>query len=188
MYQQTDTALMVRPGIDDPEVLRGPRSDAEAPPNRVLSSLRGRHVWAILLGILFAVLGAVAGYAVWTPEYQSVGLIKVSPKLPRILYQSEDNSMMPMYDGFISSQLDLIQSQRVLDLAMGKPDWTELGRGLSPEAVKEFRDHLQVSRARGSQVIKVAFTDEDPRGHPCSEIRNQGLHGNLRGSRPGDPC
>ena len=68
-----------------------------------------------------------------------------------------------MYDGFISSQMDLIQSQRVLDLAMEKPDWTELGRGLSPEAVKEFRDHLQVSRARGSQVIKVAFTDEDPR-------------------------
>ena len=31
-----------------------------------------------------------------------MGLIRVSPKLPRILYKSEDNSMMPMYDGFIS--------------------------------------------------------------------------------------
>jgi Mrp family chromosome partitioning ATPase/uncharacterized protein involved in exopolysaccharide biosynthesis len=162
MYQQTETALM-RTGFDEAEMLHDPRADADAPPNRVLSSLRGRHVWAILFGTLFAALGAAAGYTLWTPEYRSVGLIRVSPKLPRILYKSEDNSMMPMYDGFISSQIDLMQSQRVLDLAMEKPEWKELGRGLSDEAVKDFRDQLNVSRARGSQVIKVSFTDEDPR-------------------------
>ena len=176
MMQQPETALM-KTGLDD---LGDPHdqltvSDAHSGgsltaggihPNRVLTSLRGRYHWAILLGALFAALGGAAGYLVWKPQYESVGLIQVAAVVPRILYRTEETSMMPLYDGFIRTQMDQIQSQRVIDHAMQKPDWKELRRDLSDDAIVQFREQLSVKRAPGSQVIQISFVDRMQR-RPC---------------------
>jgi uncharacterized protein involved in exopolysaccharide biosynthesis len=50
----------------------------------------------------------------------------------------------------------------VVDLAMIEPDWKEQGRGISPDAVAGFMGQLDVT-SPGGQLIRVAFTDRDPR-------------------------
>lgn len=142
-------------------------SQAAAPaaaPNPLLvihSLLRGRYHWAILLGLVLAGVGIVLGYKLPPVKYRSSGLIRVLPNRPRILYTNEENSLMPMFDAFVESQVSLINSPRVLDYAMQNPEWQALGRGLSPKVVSQFRDSVEVEHPRGSEVIIISYSDAD---------------------------
>ena len=124
--------------------------------------LRGRYPWVIILAILLGAAGGVGGWHLYRPKYQSIGHIRVSPVLPRILYRSEETQTMPMYDQYIGAQSTLLQSQRVLDRAMENVNWQELDRGLSPESIAQFKKSIEVVRTRGSQLMTVSFTDTDP--------------------------
>src|SRR5688500_18767304 len=69
---------------------------------------------------------------------------------------------MPMFDGYLDSQVALIRSQRVIDLAMHNPDWKALTRGLMPEQVVEFSESLLAEHPSGSELVIVSFMDTDP--------------------------
>src|SRR5688572_17302702 len=58
--------------------------------------LRGRYHWAVLLGLALAGAGAFVGYKATVPVYQSQGVIRIKPKLPRILRDTEQSAVMPM--------------------------------------------------------------------------------------------
>ena len=138
----------------------------DAPPpsmlRRVHTLLRGRY---LILAVLAVVFGAAAGYykyQQWTPLYESHGQIRIAPIVPRVLYSVEDNGMMPAYEGFIDSQMALMKSSRVVDLAMQSEDWKKLGRPLSDSEVQSFKGGLRVRRSEGSQVVTLSFTDGDP--------------------------
>lgn len=139
----------------------GEEPQPENPLKKVHSLLRGRYWLAILLAVVGAGAGAAAGYKAQPPLYTSTGLIRVQPYLPHILYQTEQNGVMPMFDAYIGSQVELLQGQRVTDLAMQNPEWVEVGRGLDPEAVVKFRESLSVARPKGSELILVRFEDAD---------------------------
>lgn len=145
------------------EIAEAPQSTAAAPaPNPVLvihSLLRGRYHWAILLGLVLGGIGVVLGYKLPPIKYRSSGLIRVLPNKEKILYTNEENSLMPMFDAFVESQVSLINSPRVLDYAMQNPEWQALGRGLSPDVVSKFRDSVEVEHPRGSEVIIISFSD-----------------------------
>ncbi len=139
--------------------------EVREPPNllkQVHALLRGRYWLAITLAALGAVGGALIGHNLKDLEYESTGLIRVEPYLPRILYEDDQNGIMPMYDAFVATQVELIKSQRVVDLAMQDPDWAALGRGLAPAQVVAFRGSLEVTRPKGTPLIVVAFRDRDP--------------------------
>ncbi|MFW6031885.1 MAG: GumC family protein [Phycisphaeraceae bacterium] len=123
--------------------------------------LRGRYHWAVLLGLLGAAAGVVGGYFAVTPVYKSTALIQVEPYLPRILYESEVSKMLPDYDGFVKSQLTLMQSRRVRAMALEDPAWEALGRSSSLEAQDAFLESLELNHPRGSRIISVAYEDPD---------------------------
>jgi len=128
---------------------------------KVHNSLFGRYKWFVSLGLILGVLGGTAGYKYFTPLYQSTGQIQVSPILPRILYANEDNrGMPPMFDAFIGTQVAMIKSQRVINMAMDTPEWRALKRGLSIEAKSEFIESLKVGNWPRSQLVFVSFEDE----------------------------
>lgn len=145
------------------EVTEAPQAAVPAPnPLLVVHSLlRGRYHWAILLGLVLAGIGVVLGYKLPPVKYRSSGLIRVLPNKQRILYANEENSVMPMFDAFVESQVSLINSPRVLDYAMQNPEWQALGRGLSPKVVSQFRDSVEVEHPRGSEVIIISYSDAD---------------------------
>lgn len=125
--------------------------------------LKGRYAWAISLSVVGLVIGGLGAYLFYEPIYRSTGIIRIAPVLPRVLYQSEQSDLMPMFDAFVQSQVSLIQSRRVVDLAMTNADWAGLGRGTTNEAISDFISSMAVSAPPRSELIMVSFDDEDPR-------------------------
>ncbi|QNN24907.1 hypothetical protein HED60_22375 [Planctomycetales bacterium ZRK34] len=115
-----------------------------------------------MLGLIFAVAGGTLGYRMTEPVYRAFGTIRVQPILPRVLYQQEQNSLLPMFDAYVGSQVAMIESSRVLNRAMKSNEWDALGRGRTPDDIQQFHDNLEVSHPRNSELIVVAFEDIDP--------------------------
>src|SRR3954469_18391052 len=126
------------------------------------SLLRVRYWIALPLALIGLAIGAIVGYRITEPVYKSSGAIRVKPVLPRILYALDQNTPMPMFESFMESQVSLVRSPRVSDLAMRDPKWQGLGRGLTPEAIAHYRSRLDVSHPRDSEIIRVDFSDPDP--------------------------
>jgi len=169
MNQRAISAVNERPadarGVAE---LPGPAVSApleHANPFRKLHRLlRGRYVWAILLGAIGAGAGGVLGYKARRPTYQSRGVIEVKPYIPRVLYETEMTRTMPMFDQFVASQVEFLQSPRVLDQAIAKLEEKQprLSRGPSGTARELFLEGLKVERPARSTLVAVTFTDEDP--------------------------
>lgn len=153
---------MAGPALTGPQ---GPAPEAEQNPLLLVHNLlRGRY---LLAGVLAAVLGAVglgAGYSLVTLEYESAALVRVAPVLPRVLYETEQTSSLPAFDSFLQTQVALINSRRVVEMAMQSADWRAVSDDFSPEAIADFQGGLRAAVAgRGSQLIRIAFSHEDPR-------------------------
>jgi Mrp family chromosome partitioning ATPase/uncharacterized protein involved in exopolysaccharide biosynthesis len=149
------------PGL--PEVVDhgGAADPQQSPLRKIRRLLRGRWWLAIVLAIGWGAGLGYAGYRYVTPTYQSVGIIEVKPYVPRVMFQTEETSVMPMFDKYVASQVGLMKSPRVLDQAMEDPRWSRLGRGMSPEAKQEFRESLSITSERSSNLIRVSFVDEN---------------------------
>jgi Mrp family chromosome partitioning ATPase/uncharacterized protein involved in exopolysaccharide biosynthesis len=129
---------------------------------RIHALLRGRYALTVFLALLLGGGGAAAAYLAWKPRYQSVAQVRVAPLVPRILYHSEQNDVMPMYEGYIGSQMAMMGSERVIDRAMRKPQWRQWNRGMAQEAVMAFKESAAIQRDRGAEVINIRFTDDNP--------------------------
>ena len=150
-----------------PAALPGPHRPPENPLLLIRRYLRGRYIVAALLGIALSIPCAVAGYFAVPPMYESVGSIRVAPTKPKILYQNEENSLMPMFESFVSAQATLLESQRVLSQALEKltsgsekersPGWPT-----GDEGMEMLARRLEVTYRRGTEVIQVAFKNPRP--------------------------
>src|SRR5437868_794020 len=101
-----------------------PETQAAPPANPLIvvhSLLRGRYRLAICLALVGLAIGAPIGYIAPKPQYTSLGVIRVQPIIPKILYPTEQNGPMPMFEAFLASQVALIQSKRVTGEAMLEP-------------------------------------------------------------------
>lgn len=143
------------PGMD-------PNKPAENPLLLLHKYLRGRYAIAIALAVLLGPLGAAIGYVAVQLEYTSSSTIRIAPVLPKILFESDENSMMPMFDSYVQTQVSLISSRRVMEMAMESDLWRELGGRFSLEALEDFTKSLTVLQPKGSQLIVISFSDKDP--------------------------
>lgn len=144
------------------EASPAPVVEEQRPLARMHALLRGRYLLTIILALLLGGGAGALAYFTWKPRYQSVAQIRVAPIVPRILFRSEQNDVMPMYEGFIGSQMAMMSSERVVDRAMRKPQWKQWNRGLSDEAIRDFKDSAVIQRERGAEVINIRFTDDHP--------------------------
>ena len=119
--------------------------------------LRGRYHWAIILGVILATLGALAGYYSQGDVYQSTSLIGVSPVTQKILSSGTDNSIISHYDSWVESQLAIIEGSRVLEPAMTSDKWQAVAFGPYATNPRLFRSGLNVARKRGQQVIAISY-------------------------------
>lgn len=124
--------------------------------------LRGRYWLAILLAGILGPVGAVAGYMAVKLEYTSNATIRIAPVLPKILFESDQNSMLPMFDSYLQTQVSLISSRRVMEMAMQSSIWREAGGEFSIEELEAFTENLRVVQPRNSQLILVSVTNAKP--------------------------
>lgn len=121
----------------------------------------------IVVLLVVVLLASVVTYVmisvVAPPPAVAEGVIRIEPNMPHLVYQIEENSIYPMFESFIGSQVVFVQSDRVVREAMRHDAWVALGRSAGPEAVAEFKRKLDVSHRRRSELIMVEFTDHDPK-------------------------
>jgi Mrp family chromosome partitioning ATPase/uncharacterized protein involved in exopolysaccharide biosynthesis len=124
--------------------------------------LRGRYPFVIVLGVLLVAAGAVTGYVLGIPKYRADALIRIQPRMPRILYESEQTSVTPMFSSFVSTQASLVKQDRVITRAMNSEEWRRLGRPNTPQAQDDFRDSVRVvTNQDAPELISVSFVDID---------------------------
>ncbi len=123
--------------------------------------LRGRYVWAWLLGIAGAAGG---GYLGWTSQqalYRAEGLILIAPTLTSPQDPAGTN-VMPMFSAFVAVQAERLQSPEITDAAMHHGFWRETKEGLSPEDYQSFVARRSIVFRPDGQHIQVFFTDPSP--------------------------
>ncbi len=145
----------------EPEVEPG-QGQTSNPLLLVHRALRGRYIWAIAIGAVLAIPGAIIGYKLMPPMYTSTGVIVIDPSRPVVLYQTDFNENITGFDSFVRTQSTTLQSPRVMQAAA-----TKLAeRGLLPP---ETRNWVQLQRAtsvsvpRGSREVRLEVTMTDPR-------------------------
>jgi Mrp family chromosome partitioning ATPase/uncharacterized protein involved in exopolysaccharide biosynthesis len=95
--------------------------------------------------------------------FESIGVIRIRPNVQRILYQTESNAVIPMFQSYVDSQASLIRSDAVIEQAMRNEAWQALSPGeVNSASTGAFASKLEVRHPRGSEMIQVAFTDTDP--------------------------
>lgn len=142
-----------------------PATGPAAPENPLLlvhKLLRGHYLLAVLLACVLGPCGAVAGYFAVKLEYTSNATIRVAPVMPKVLFESEDSKIMPMFDSYLQTQVSLIGSRRIIEKAMESDTWKKAGGKFTGEAIEQFTKNLSVVQPKSSQLILVSFTDVDP--------------------------
>lgn len=152
---------------DNSLVLADAIGTAEEPaaPNPFLlihRALRGHYIIVGVLAFVMGIAGAAAGWMATKPKYESQGWIRAFPRQQRILYETDENQSMAGFDAFVRSQVSLIRTRRVIDMALKDPKLTASGWTADPEGVQRLLDSLQVDAARGSELISVSVSDPDP--------------------------
>lgn len=128
----------------------------------VHGSLRGRYPLVIALALVAAVAAGAAGFFAGRPMYRSEALVRIQPRLPKILHESEQTAITPMFTSFVNTQANLIQQERVITRAINSDKWRALGRPSLPEDVANFRRSIRVNTSRESpELITVSFTDAE---------------------------
>lgn len=120
--------------------------------------LRGKYRYAIPTGLILGLCAAAFTYKSISNEYESVGMMEITPTSQRVLYATEQNQAMPMFDAWVNAQIGLMNSPRVIDLALKNERWLEKG-GHSDRGT--FQDGLEIWRSRGSLLINVAYSSEN---------------------------
>ncbi len=140
---------------------------AEAPPEPgsplklVVRLLRGRFIWAAVLGVTFAAIGGALALKLYVPKYQSTAMLRIRAVLPAIIKQLDEHRL-PAYESFVRTQVAQMGSPRIVNLAMENEAWRARGWPVSPESFEKFNESLQISNTRGSEIVLVSFEDDDP--------------------------
>ena len=119
-------------------------------------ALQGRYIWAALLGSILGVLGGYYGYNSVVLKYKSSGLIRIKPTERQILYRTEESRVMPMFEQYVQTQLQLISSHRVIDMAIQNEAWREIGLDTAPFSRASYLGSLTINRHRSGHLIAVS--------------------------------
>lgn len=131
-----------------------------------------RYRWTILA--VFLALALPGGLAVWflmPPLYRARATVEISPTNPRILYKTEENGLIPMYQQYLNSQVGIIAGNTVLQRVIERKDVRETswykGGPLLPfraagSPLERLRENLKVAPRRGTFLIDVDFVAREP--------------------------
>jgi capsular exopolysaccharide synthesis family protein len=132
-----------------------------------------RYKWQVLLTTLFVAAAAIP--AIWVfvvPLYEAHAVVRVSPIGARIVFSTEDNGMVPLYQSFLNSQVSIIRSTPVMQrvLENSKTQATEWYRdsprsifGAPLSTMERLLDNLVVTPRRTTELIDVAMVTPNAR-------------------------
>src|SRR5688572_32746642 len=134
--------------------LGAPMGPQANPLHKIHRSMRGRYLLAVVLALLGAAAGGTAGYLTGVPGYVSTGAIQVRPVL---INMDKPDTMMQMYDRFMTSQAMILMSERLIKFAIEHPDWKAMNQPLGGDPVNYFAAGLKAEFLKSSEIIQVSY-------------------------------
>ena len=131
-----------------------------------------RFKWTMFA--VFVLLGIPGGLAAWllfVPEYDAGAVVEVSPIIPRLVYKTEENGQIPLYNQYLNTQVAIIRSATVLQRVLDRPDVQQTRWYRRPPALwwgpplpplERLLQDLSVASRKGTQVIDVKVTARVP--------------------------
>jgi succinoglycan biosynthesis transport protein ExoP len=141
-------------GLEEYEAPAETAAEAENPLLRIHALMRGRYLAAALLAIVLGAGLGTGGFLLGRKLYVSTGGIRVSP-VREVVDKTGASSAFPNYESFLDTQMALLQSEAVRDIAMAA-----LGKPTTDASVQRFVNSLAVHKK--GEIISIDFVDEDP--------------------------
>ena len=129
----------------------------------------------ILALVVFVLVAAPVIAIIWTliePQYQARAEVRVRPIIPRLVFKTDDNGMIPFYESFVNTHVSIIRSQAVFNRVLDRPDvqatqWYKKPRipliqrfsDKPPTTLERLGDTLSVLPRSRTEIIDVSFTD-----------------------------
>src|SRR5262245_50819578 len=108
--------------------------------------LRGRYRLAVLLALLLGLPLAAIAYLLVPPVYTSTVLIRVAPQITVTMYKDIPEAQVPpFFESFVGGQAAMLQSRRVLDMAMADDKLRTAGWPAGAEGLELLGKNLDVS-------------------------------------------
>ncbi len=153
--------------VDIPEAQLGAVGHVDSPPRASVSPLRVfRYKWSILLvTVLVAAAGIPSVWLLVKPRYKARAVVRVSPVVSRIVFRTESNAMVPLYQSFLNTQVSIIRSSRVLQRVLDRTDvkqskWFNEDEktlfGPAPGRLERLGEALSVMPRRKTELIDVS--------------------------------
>jgi len=131
--------------------------------------------WTFIAIFILTTVPAVL--AIWTqvvPKYQAKGEVRVRPIIPRLVFNTEDNGLIPLYNSYVNTQVSIIRSQTVLQRVLDQKEVQETEWYKNPSksirqklhgnqlsAMEKIRDDLSAQPRRSTEIIDVSFIAEN---------------------------
>ncbi len=131
-----------------------------------------RSKW-LILGVFVLVAGAALPL-VWltqTPVYRATALVRVSPVISRIVFKTEDNGLVPLYQSFLNTQVSIIQSPKVMQRVLDSEEvqqtkwyreqpqnWRTMLGADPPNRMDRLREAITARPRKDTELIGVSMT------------------------------
>src|SRR5262245_12450749 len=111
---------------------------------RLRRHLHGRYPWAITVGLLIAVPGALAGFLLTVPQYRSNAMLRITPLTLKILYAQND--IVPsIFESFVDVQCNIIKSRPIIESVIRSSEWLETRSSAVPIEPEIFLRNLEIA-------------------------------------------
>ncbi len=125
------------------------------------------------IAAVFVLVAVPAITLIWTqvaPKYMAEAKIHVRPIIPQLVFKTEDNGIIPLYDSYKNTQATIILSPKVLQRALDRREIKNTTWYGSPEKYAEkstlpiegLQKNLVVTPERGTEIITVAMSYRNP--------------------------
>ncbi len=132
-----------------------------------------RYKGSVLLTFLVVAAVAVPLVRMFVvPKYRAVSEVLVRPIIPRIVFKTDDNGVIPLYQSYLNTQVAQIKSPTVLQRVLDQPEvkgttfYTKIVNapgGSLGTLLEVLRDTLEVESPKNTHVIQIAMPLDDPK-------------------------
>jgi succinoglycan biosynthesis transport protein ExoP len=126
-------------------------------------ALRGRYRMALVLTLCGAIGGASLGVLSGQRLYRATGLVRIAAVRPQVLKETDQNQSIPMFDGVIEAQQEIMTGRETVEAAMRDETWRNAVRGHHDISEEQFSAALKVEIRHGSDHLRASYTDPDAR-------------------------
>jgi len=136
-------------------------SDDTPPAISLLDTVRRR--WLMVLGVWLLLAGCAIPYVLLTMQrsYKATAQLQVDPVLQPILYPDSNSSVMPFFDAYLQTQIELIYSHQVLMAALANPRVEDVPLMEAEDPVVQLRKAVDVKQVGRSHLIEIGVTQLD---------------------------